>query len=298
MDEIKQLKKVSDYNDLLGVETLHPLVSVIDFSKCEPLNHGPLNFGFYAVFLKDVKCGDFRYGKEYYDYQEGTLVFFAPGQVLALENDGEKFQPKGYGLLFHPDFLIGTPLAKEIGNFSFFSYDTKEALHISKKERKTILECLAKIEDEIDQRLDRHSHKLVVSNIELFLNYCDRFYDRQFLTRDTINRGILERFETLLDAYLRSELLQTEGHPKVGYFANELHLSSNYFGDLVKKETGKTAQDYIHLKLMNLAKEKMFDDSKNVSEIAYELGFKYPQHFSRMFKKETGISPNEYRNLN
>lgn len=295
MQKIKQLKKIADYNDLMGVETLHPLVSVIDFSKCEPLNHGPLNFGFYAVFLKDVNCGDFKYGKEYYDYQEGTLVFFAPGQVLALENNGEKFQPKGYGLLFHPDLLTGTTLAREMNNYTFFSYHTREALHISKKERKTVLECLAKIEDEIDQRLDRHSHKLVVSNIELFLNYCERFYDRQFLTRDTVNSGLLERFEILLNAYLHSVLLQTEGHPKVSYFAGKLNLSANYFGDLVRKETGKTAQEYIHLKLMDLAKEKIFDETKTISEIAYELGFTYPQHFSRMFKKETGFSPNEYR---
>ena len=185
-----------------------------------------------------------------------------------------------------------------MGNYSFFSYDTNEALHISKKERKTVLECLDKIEDEIDQRLDKHSRKLVVSNIELFLNYCERFYDRQFLTRDTVNKGLVEKFETLLDSYLHSDLLQTEGHPKVNYFAGELNLSANYFGDLVKRETGKTAQEYIHLKLMNLAKEKICNDTKTVSEIAYELGFKYPQHFRRMFKKTVGISPLEYRNFN
>lgn len=299
MGEIIQLKKVADYNDLMGVDTLHPMVSVIDFSKCKSLYHGALSFGFYAVFLKDTICGDFKYGKEYYDYyREGSLVFFAPGQVLSLENDGKKVQPAGFGLLFHPYLIAGTSLASNMSNYTFFSYDTREALHISKKERKTIHECLTKIEDEIDQRLDKHSHKLVVSNIELFLNYCERFYDRQFLTRDTINRGLLEKFETLLNTYLRSEILQSEGHPQVSYFAGELNLSANYFGDLVKKETGKTAQEYIHLKLMSLAKEKIFDGTKNICEIAYELGFKYPQHFSRMFKKETGFSPNEFRNLN
>ncbi|TWP28090.1 AraC family transcriptional regulator [Apibacter muscae] len=298
MEKIEQLNKISDYNDLLGVETLHPLVSVIDFSKCKPVNHGSLNFGFYAIFLKDVKCGDIKYGKEYYDYQEGTLVFFAPGQIMKIENNGIKVIPKGFALLFHPDLLNRTSLAKEMNNFSFFSYDAHEALHISTRERKVVLECLEKIEDEIGQRIDKHSSKLVVSNIELFLNYCTRFYDRQFITRDTINRGILEKFEILLNNYLYSDLLQKEGHPKVNYFAEELHLSANYFGDLVKKETGKSAQEYIHLKLMKLSKEKIFDNSKTINEIAYELGFKYPQHFSRMFKKETGFTPNEYRNLN
>lgn len=298
MEKIEQLNKISDYNDLLGVETLHPLVSVIDFSKCKPVNHGSFNFGFYAIFLKDVKCGDIKYGKEYYDYQEGTLVFFAPGQIMKIENNGIKVIPKGFALLFHPDLLNRTSLAKEMNNFSFFSYEVHEALHISTRERKVVLECLEKIEDEIEQRIDKHSSKLVVSNIELFLNYCTRFYDRQFITRDTINRGILEKFEILLNNYLYSDLLQKEGHPKVNYFAEELHLSPNYFGDLVKKETGKSAQEYIHLKLMNLSKEKIFDNSKSINEIAYELGFKYPQHFSRMFKKETGFTPNEYRNLN
>ncbi|TWP26246.1 AraC family transcriptional regulator [Apibacter muscae] len=298
MEKIEQLNKISDYNDLLGVETLHPLVSIIDFSKCKPVNHGSLNFGFYAIFLKDVKCGDIKYGKEYYDYQEGTLVFFAPGQIMKIENNGIKVIPKGFALLFHPDLLNRTSLAKEMNNFSFFSYEVHEALHISTRERKVVLECLEKIEDEIEQRIDKHSSKLVVSNIELFLNYCTRFYDRQFITRDTINRGILEKFEFLLNNYLYSDLLRKEGHPKVNYFAEELHLSPNYFGDLVKKETGKSAQEYIHLKLMNLSKEKIFDNSKSINEIAYELGFKYPQHFSRMFKKETGFTPNEYRNLN
>lgn len=298
MKDITQLNHVADYNELVGAETLHPLVSVIDFSNSKPLIHGHLNFGFYAVFLKDVKCGDIKYGKEYYDYQEGTLIFFGPGQVLMLENDGKKFQPKGHALLFHPDLFMGTSLAKEMNNFSFFSYDTNEALHISQKERQTILECLAKIKDEIEQRLDKHSEKLVVANIELFLSYCERFYDRQFLTRRRINTGVLESFEILLNEYLRSGLLQAEGHPKVNYFADKLHLSTNYFGDLIKKETGKTALEYIHFKLMSVAKEKMFDTSKTVGEIAYELGFKYPQHFSRMFKKDTGYAPNEFRNLN
>ncbi|WP_146746597.1 helix-turn-helix domain-containing protein [Sinomicrobium soli] len=298
MDNIIQLEKIADYNALLGLETLHPLVSVIDFSKCKPLRHGSLNFGFYTVFLKDVKCGDFKYGKAYYDYQEGTLVFFAPGQVLTLENDGKKFQPAGHALLFHPDLITGTPLGREIGRYDFFSYKTNEALHISEKERRTVLECFAKVSDEIDQRLDKHSRKLIASNIGLFLDYCERFYDRQFITRETVNKGVLESFETLLNAYFGSDLPQTSGFPQVGYFADKLNLSANYFGELVKKETGKTALEYIHLKIMAVAKEKIFDDTKTVSEIAYELGFKYPQHFSRMFKKETGYSPHEYRTLN
>jgi AraC family transcriptional activator of pobA len=233
--DITQLRHVSDYNKLLGVETLHPLVSVIDFSTCQPIYASAMNFGYYAVFLKDTICGDFKYGKEYYDYQAGTLVFFAPGQTVTLENNGEKFQPKGYGLLFHPDLIADTSLAKELNNFSFFSYNTHEALHLSDKERRTILECLAKISDEIEQRIDHHSKKLIVSNIELFLNYCLRYYERQFITREAVNKGILERFEVLLNTYLHSERLLNDGHPKVSYFADELNLTANYFGDLIKE---------------------------------------------------------------
>jgi AraC-like DNA-binding protein len=242
-----------------------------------------------------VKCGDLKYGRNYYDYQEGTLVFIAPGQVMEIENDGQVYQPKGYALVFHPDLVHGTSLGRSIHEYNFFSYNANEALHLSERERQVVLDCFSKIDFELQQNIDKHSKKLIASNIELFLNYCERFYDRQFITRDNVNKGILEKFEELLNSYFSSGKPQKIGLPSVAYFAEELHLSANYFGDLIKKETGKSAKEYIQDKIIDIAKNKTFDSNKSVNEIAYELGFKYPQHFTRLFKNVTGFSPNEYR---
>jgi len=297
MDELLKLENISQYNSLRGVETLHPLVSVVDMSKAYPTQNARIHFGFYCVFLKEIKCGDLKYGCNYYDYQEGTLVFVAPGQVLGVNNK-EYVQPKGWALLFHPDLIRGTTLGHNIKEYTFFSYEVNEALHLSEKERQIVIDCLNKIDYELKQSIDKHSKTLIANNIELLLNYCMRFYDRQFITRSHVNTDILVKFERLLDDYFQSELPQTFGFPTVKYCAENIHLSANYLGDLIKKETGKSPQEHIQLKLMNIAKERIFDTSKSVSEIAYELGFKYPQHFSRMFKNETGYSPNEYRLLN
>lgn len=295
MDNIRRFETISDYNAFNNNETLHPLVSVVDLSKASPRQGSKMYFGFYTIFLKDVKCGDLVYGRHIYDYQEGTLVFFAPGQVAGVNSNGETYQPKGYALIFHPDLIHGTSLGRHIHDYNFFSYQSNEALHLSDRERKIILDCFSKIEYELEHAIDKHSKKLIVSNIELFLSYCVRFYDRQFITRDTIHKGILERFEGLLNEYFLFEKPQTTGLPSVAYCANELNLSAGYFGDLIKKETGKTAQEYIQAKVIDLAKEKMFDLNKSVSEIAYELGFKYPQHLTRLFKQRVGVTPNEFR---
>lgn len=300
MKEIYRLDSVSDYNKLVGAETVHPLVSIIDFSKVVGTysSHTHMYFGIYAIYLKDTDCGELRYGRGTYDYQEGTLVFISPGQVVEVIRKGPEVQRKGWGLLFHPDLLLGTPLAKLIGDYHFFSYAISEALHISEKERKIVFDCFDKITSEIEERLDKHSRKLIVNNIELFLDYCLRFYERQFITRENVNQGILEKFDGLLNEYFRSDKPQRLGTPTVGYFADKLNLSANYIGDMIKNETGKSAQEKIQLKLVELAKEKMYDPEKTISEIAYELGFKYPQHFTRMFKKEVGMSPAEFRNTN
>ena len=300
MEPIFRFDTVSEYNALNNHETLHPLVSVIDFSKANPRSWGGeknvrINYGLYCIFLKDVKCGDLKYGRNYYDYQEGTLVFVSPGQVMEIETDGQVYQPKGYALVFHPDLIHGTSLAKSIGEYNFFSYNANEALHVSERERQIVMDCFSKINFELQQNIDKHSKKLIASNIELFLNYCERFYDRQFITRDNANRGILEKFEELLNGYFSSDKPQKIGLPSVAYFADELHLSANYFGDLMKKETGKSAKEYIQDKIIDVAKNLTFDTEKSVNEIAYELGFKYPQHFTRLFKNVTGLTPNEYR---
>ena len=253
--------------------------------------------GCYGIFLKETICGDLRYGKEYYDYQEGTLVFMSPGQVFTVENDGELYQPKGHALVFHPDLLLGTSLNPNMHEYSFFGYQVNEALHLSARETQIVMDCFGKIKYELEHAIDKHSRRLIVSNIELFLDYCVRFYDRQFITRDTIHKSILTRFETLLSSYFTSDKPQTIGLPSVAHCAGELNLSAKYFGDLIKKETGQSAQEYIQTKVIETAKERIFDNSKTINEIAFELGFKYPQHFSRLFKQRVGQSPNEYRIL-
>lgn len=295
MDEILKLDNVCQYNKLMGQDTLHPLVSVIDFSKVQPLQHRRMSYGFYTVFLKEIKCGDIRYGRSYYDYQEGTLVFLAPGQIAGIENNKQHFQPKGWALVFHPDLLRGTSLGRNIKDYTFFSYEVNEALHLSEQERQMVIDCLQNIAEELKHAIDKHSRTLIVSNIELLLNYCVRFYDRQFITREHVNKDVLVRFERSVDDYFQTDKPQTVGLPSVRYCADELHLSANYLGDLLKRETGMSAQEHIQQKLINIAKERIFDTTKSVSEVAYELGFKYPQHFSRLFKKRVGCTPNEYR---
>ena len=296
--KVRHIESIAEYQAMLGVETLHPLVGVIDFSEVQPIYHLRQTFGFYAIFLKEVKCGDMIYGRHYYDYQEGTLVCLAPGQVIGFEDTGEKFQPKGWALVFHPDLIRGTSLGRNMKEYGFFSYEVNEALHLSERERGLVVDCLRKIRDELGRAIDRHSRRLIAIQIEMLLDYCLRFYERQFITRSTANRDILTRFERLLDDYFTDGRARREGLPSVRYCAGELCLSPNYFGDLVKKETGRTAQEYIQLKLLGVAKELMLDPSRTIGEVAYELGFQYPQHFTRMFKKLTGQTPNAFRAAN
>ena len=298
MSEVSRVNTVTEYNSLVGQETLHPLVSVIDFSKIEPFYFFRKQMGIYAIFLKEAKCGNVTYGCNTYDYEEGTLIFIAPGQVYGIEDTGVKQQAKGHALIFHPDLIHGTSLGKQIKDYTFFSYEVNEALHLSNRERAVINECFANISYELEHPVDAHSKTLIVSYIELFLNYCKRFYERQFNTRSHVNKDLLFRFEKVLDTYFYSDKPMEDGLPSVSYCAEQLHLSPNYLGDLLKKETGKSALEHIQLRMIDVAKEKIYDSSKSISEIAYELGFKYPQHFTRMFKKNTGMSPNEFRILN
>lgn len=295
MERVIDFNSISDYNHFNNHPTLHPLVSILDLSKAKERQFYTMNFGIYCIVLKDVKCGDLRYGRHYYDYQEGTLVFFGPGQTVSVERNEDFYQPVGHALVFHPDLLYGTSLGRIINDYSFFSYNTNEALHVSERERDIIFDCFNKISFELERPVDKHSKKLIASNIELFLNYCDRFYDRQFITRDKANRGIIEKFETLLNNYYTSSNPQEIGLPSVAWCAEALHLSPNYFGDLIKKETGKSAQDFIQNKIISMAKNLIFESDKTVNEIALQLGFKYPQHFTRLFKQRVGTTPNEFR---
>lgn len=298
MEHFERIDTVKQYNDAMGVDTRHPLVSVVNFDEMPTYQYFRRYMGVYAIFLKYIKCGDMRYGCQPYDYEDGTLVFISPGQVYGIDSTGQIIKPWGRALVFHPDLIAGTQLGKHIKDYSFFSYEVNEALHLSKKERATINDCLQKIETEIDLNIDKHSKTLIVSNIELLLNYCMRFYDRQFITRSHVNKGILVRFENLLNDYFKSGLGQTLGLPTVAYCAGQLHISPNYFGDLIKKESGNTALDYIQSRVIDEAKGKIFDRDKSINEIAGELGFKYQQHFTRLFKQKVGVTPNEYRNLN
>ena len=218
MKKLLQIDTVSEYNSLVGFQTYHPLVSVIDFSKTQPKQKADaqsLNFGFYIMFLKNDKHCDIRYGRNFYDYREGTLVFMAPGQVIGIEDVEKDYQPNGFALLFHPDLLRGTSLGHTMKDYPFFYYDVHEALHLSETEKEIVLECFKKIDYELKHAIDKHSRKLIVTNIELFLNYCTRFYDRQFITREPLNTGILEKFEHLRNDYFSSEKLQETGIPSV-----------------------------------------------------------------------------------
>ena len=299
MDTIKKLENVAQFNKERGHQTLHPLVTVLDQSKSKTIKPERFISELYLIFLKDTKCAEIRYGRSHYDYQDDTLLFIAPGQLAGFEEEDEEIiRPNGWALAFHPDLIRGTHLGRHIKEYSFFSYNVNEALHPSERERQIVLECFNKIQYELEHAIDKHSRTLISSNIELLLNYCRRFYDRQFITRDHAHKDLLARFETLLDDYFQSDKPQTLGLPSVSYCSGELSLSAKYFGDLVKKETGKTAQEYIQAKLIDVAKERIFDTSKSISEIAYEMGFKYPAHFTRLFKQRVGQSPNEYRLLN
>lgn len=286
---------IKKYAEAFNNKALHPLIAYVDLNQSLPMLRSQFMLGFYAIIIKETRCGDIRYGNQYYDYDEGTMVFIGSNQIIKHEPEGEIHQPYGKALIFHSDLIKGTNVGKHIHEYTFFSYASYEALHLSNKEREKILVCFDNIENEIIQNIDRHSKKLILSNLELLLNYCTRFYDRQFITRENIGQGIIEQFEQHLNEYLRHEKLQEIGLPTVSFFAEKLNLSPNYFGDLIKKETGKSAIEYIHLKLLEYAKEKIMDKTKSISEISYQLGFKYPQHFTRLFKQKVGMAPNEYR---
>ena len=277
MDGIIKLDSVDRYNKLFGLETRHPLVSVVDLSKATkwPMRSS-FNYGIYALFLKDVKCGNIIYGRQYYDYQDGTVVCFAPGQVTDIEMD-PNVRPAAHGLLFHPDLIRGTALGQEIRRYTFFSYETNEALHLSEQERQTVMDCLGKIEAELEHAIDKHSRRLITANIGLLLDYCMRFYERQFTTRSEVNKDIVIRFEQLLDEYFDGDTPQQEGLPSVKYFADKVCLSPNYFGDMIRRQTGQTASEYIQNKLVDRAKEALLSSGKTMSQIAYDLGFQYPQ---------------------
>ena len=302
MDEIRQIETISAMHDVFGLsKPKHPLVSIIRFKNVEIIeefHHVKCVFGMYCVTQKNEMNGSMKYGRNSYDFQEGSILFIKPGQVLTYDGHQSEAEDPGWALLFHPDLIRKSTLGKTIDDYSFFSYSTSEALHLSEEEKISLEEILGKIENEYNKNIDRHSQKLIVSNIELLLDYCTRYYDRQFYTRTNLNKDILGKFEEVLKDYFISENQLNTGIPTVGYCGNALNLSPKYLSDLLKKETGKNAKHHIDDFLIEKAKTRLLSTTDSVSEVAFGLGYEYSQHFSKIFKAKTGMTPTAYRSLN
>lgn len=293
MEEIR-FSTVQEFNDHYGMPTLHPLVTVVRFDREVKLEEYMCHYGLYALFLKENKGCRLSYGRTEYDFDEMTVTSFAPGQSVHVEPNPEVPVPKWTALLFHPDLLNRTQLGKNIGRYEFFDYTSNEALHLSCGEIEIYRGVLAMIQQELERGIDKHSRELIVSNIELLLNYCLRFYDRQFVTREEINHTVVKKFTDLLDRYI-ADKARREGLPSVAYFADKCCYSTKYFGELVKTETGRTARDFINDRLLRATKQLLADEELSISQVSQELGFEYPQHFVRFFKSQTGKTPSEYR---
>lgn len=288
-----KIKNVGDYSRYVGQTDRHPLVSVIDYAEVSPIRHSLNNYSVYGIFFHDEADIDLAYGCGKYDYKKGTVICVAPGQIGGKEDNGERVTLTGWALLFHPDLLHGSPLEKSIKNYSFFDYRINEALHMTDEEHETFVSLMQKIREELQQRHDQLQDNIIVGYIELLLNFCQRFYNRQFITRKLENSDILMKFDSLLRDYFEEKIQLTSGIPTVQYCADKLCMSSNYFGDMIKKTTGDTASNYIRQFVIQRAKNEL-STGASITQVADELGFEYPQHLSRMFKKQTGITPSEY----
>ena len=289
------INTVQDFNEYQGMETLHPLVSVVHVENTEHIKECVMHYGVYAIYLKENKGCKLSYGRTPYDFDEMTVTSFAPGQVVKVEPNPDAPFAKFTALVFHPDLLNRTALGRQISRYEFFGYSSTEALHLSAKEVEVFRGVLAMIEQELHRAIDKHTRELIVSNIELLLNYCLRFYDRQFITREEINHTLVKKFIELLDDYITSKALR-DGLPTVAYFADKCCLSSGYFGNLVRVETGRTAKDIIADHVLAYAKQLLNDETLTITMISNRLGFEYPQHFVRFFKSHTGKTPSAYRN--
>ena len=292
-----KVQTIGQLHEIAGFEKpKHPLVTVIDYSKVD-LNKGPESgsfiCSFYSVNFKN-HC-DFIYGRQAFDHQEGTLLCTAPEQIITFHRKKETNNTEGWGLYFHPELIRRSPLGKRINDYSFFSYAENEALHLSEQEKQILVNLLKQMENEYNTNIDHYSHDLIISNIELLLNYCRRFYGRQFITRTNQNKDVIIRFENFLLDYFNSDKLKDKGIPTVKYCADAMNLSAHYFSDLLKSETGKNTQEHIHYHLLEKAKNLLIGSRKSINEVAYELGFEYPQSFYKFFRKKAGVSPTEFR---
>ena len=299
--DIQHIGSISQLHEMIGFEKpTHPLISIIDVSKWvipEEYVGVKTTTSLYSIALKDKSCG-LQYGRNTYDFDEGVLIFTAPDQVQSVTKAQKLNEIQGWMLFFHPDLIRNTALGKTIDNYKFFSYDVHEALHLSDAEQKTITDCVNLIQNEISERIDNHSQMVITSSLELLLNLSRRFYERQFNTRSAENSDVVSKFQSLLKAYYSEGKLAEWGFPPLEYFAEHLHLSENYLSDLMKKETGHSAKEHINDFIIDKAKTLLLSESDSVSGIAYTLGFNYPHYFSRLFKKKTGMTPQDYRQVN
>ena len=293
MNKILKVRNVGDYSRWVGHTDRHPLVSVIDYAKVSPVRHSLNNYSIYGIFFHDEAEIDLAYGCGKYDYKKGTVICVAPGQIGGKEDNGERVMLTGWALLFHPDLLHGTPLEKAIKNYSFFDYRVNEALHMTDEEHGILTSLMRQIRDELQKRHDELQDSIIVGYIELVLNFCQRFYNRQFITRKFDNSDMLMKFDRLLHDYFDGNMQLTLGLPTVQFCADKLCMSSNYFGDMIKKTTGDTASNYIRQYIIQRAKNELAT-GESIARVAYGLGFEYPQHLSRMFKKLTGMTPSDY----
>lgn len=302
MKEIIHLHTVADLYKLFHLgNSQHPLVAVLDFSKVSEQveEYSKITTDFYSIMFKNYCKNNIKYGRKAIDFQDGNLICIAPNQTIEIDNEIEpKENMMGWGLFFHPDLIRATSLNDKLKGYSFFNYEVSEALHLSDKEKNILFECVQKIQTELLENIDVHSQHIIVSTIELLLNYCSRFYGRQMITRSQANKSIIAQIETILNNYFAATNVKEQGLPSVKFLADIVNLSPSYLSDLLKKETGKSAQEHIHFYLIEQAKTYLINTEKNISEIAYNLGFEYPQYFNKLFKQKTGKTPLEYRNLN
>jgi len=300
-EDIPRLSSISQLTQLFGFsKPTHPLIYIVDVATWrigkEFVGMKYLS-ELYAIGLKDKSCG-LQYGRNNYDFDEGVLFFTGLNQVASTTKEQQLNEIKGWMLFFHPDLIRNTPLGRSIDEHHYFSYDIHEALHLSDKEQKTITDCIDKIREEISERIDGHSNKVIVASLELLLQYCQRFYERQFHTRTAQNKDIVTRMNDELKAYYENNLLSESGLPSIQFFADKMHLSPNYLSDLLKKELGVGAREYINEFLIDKAKTLLLGTNESVSEISYKLGFNYPHYFGRLFRSKTGMTPKEYRQIN
>jgi AraC-like DNA-binding protein len=302
MSEILHLQSIADLHKLFDLgNSQHPLVAVLDFSKVNErlIKNSKITTDFYSIMFKNYCKNNFKYGRKSIDFQDGNLICIAPNQIIEIDNEIEEREDKmGWGLFFHPDLIRATALNDNLKNYRFFDYDISEALHLSDKEKNVLYECIQKIQIELQENIDVHSQYIIVSTIELLLNYCSRYYGRQMITRSQTNKTIITQIEIILASYFSEIKLKDKGLPSVKFLADNVNLSPSYLSDLLRKETGKNAQEHIHFYLIEEAKNLLLNSEKNINEIAYDLGFEYPQYFNKLFKKKTGKTPMEYRNLN